>query len=170
MKKLLIIIPITGVIAVIFGAMLEASIGTLESAYAQTNATNATNNTAGVESASEIENLTGDNTGLLQNSSDISNPSTGVTQGLEKEQTADTGGNMTAADTTAGQNATTAGQNATTAGQNATTAGQNATTAGQNATTAGGGANATSAANQTSGGNKTGNPLSNIPIIGGLFK
>src|SRR5215213_1528231 len=156
MKKLLIIIPITGVIAVIFGAMLEASIGTLESAYAQTNATNATNNTAGVGSASEIENLTGDNTGLLQNSSDISNPSTGVTQGLEKEQTADTGGNMTAADTTAGQNATTAG------GQNATTAG------GQNATTAGGGANATSTANQTSSENKTGNPLSNIPIIGGL--
>ena len=150
MKKLLIIIPITGVIAVIFGAMLEASIGTLESAYAQTNATNATNNTAGVGSASEIENLTGDNTGLLQNSSDISNPSTGVTQGLEKEQTADTEGNMTAADTTAGQNATTAG--------------------GQNATTAGGGANATSTANQTSSENKTGNPLSNIPIIGGLFK
>ena len=149
MKKLLIIIPITGVIAVIFGAMLEASIGTLESAYAQTNATNATNNTAGVGSASEIENLTGDNTGLLQNSSDISNPSTGVTQGLEKEQTADTGGNMTAADTTAGQNATTAGQNATTAG---------------------GGANATSTANQTSSENKTGNPLSDIPIIGGLFK
>jgi len=149
MKKLLIIIPITGVIAVIFGAMLEASIGTLESAYAQTNATNATNNTAGVGSASEIENLTGDNTGLLQNSSDISNPSTGVTQGLEKEQTADTEGNMTAADTTAGQNATTAGQNATTAG---------------------GGANATSTANQTSSENKTGNPLSNIPIIGGLFK
>jgi hypothetical protein len=156
MKKLLIIIPITGVIAVIFGAMLEASIGTLESAYAQTNATNATNNTAGVGSASEIENLTGDNTGLLQNSSDITNPSTGVTQGLEKEQTADTEGNMTAADTTAGQNATTAGQNATTAGQNATTAG--------------GGANATSTANQTSSENKTGNPLSNIPIIGGLFK
>jgi hypothetical protein len=156
MKKLLIIIPITGVIAVIFGAMLEASIGTLESAYAQTNATNATNNTAGVGSASEIENLTGDNTGLLQNSSDITNPSTGVTQGLEKEQTADTEGNMTAADTTAGQNATTAGQNATTAGQNATTAG--------------GGANATSTANQTSSENKTGNPLSNIPIIGGFFK
>ena len=142
MKKLLIIIPITGVIAVIFGAMLEASIGTLESAYAQTNATNATNNTAGVGSASEIENLTGDNTGLLQNSSDISNPSTGVTQGLEKEQTADTEGNMTAADTTAGQNATTAG----------------------------GGANATSTANQTSSENKTGNPLSDIPIIGGFFK
>ena len=151
MKKLLIIIPITGVIAVIFGAMLEASIGTLESAYAQTNATNATNNTAGVESASEIENLTRDNTGLLQNSSDIANPSTGLTQGLEKEQTADTGGNMTAADTTAGQNATSAG-------------------GGQNATSAGGGANATSTANQTSSENKTGNPLSDIPIIGGLFK
>ena len=160
MKKLLIIIPITGVIAVIFGAMLEASIGTLESAYAQTNATNATNNTAGVGSASEIENLTGDNTGLLQNSSDIANPSTGLTQGLEKEQTADTGGNMTAADTTAGQNATSAG-----GGQNATSAG-----GGQNATSAGGGANATSTANQTSSENKTGNPLSNIPIIGGFFK
>ena len=160
MKKLLIIIPVTGVIAVIFGAMLAPSIGTVESAYAQTNATNATNTTAGVGSASEIENLTRDNTGLLQNSSDIANPSTGLTQGLEKEQTADTGGNMTAADTTAGQNATSAG-----GGQNATSAG-----GGQNATSAGGGANATSTANQTSGENKTGNPLSNIPIIGGLFK
>ena len=138
----MIIIPITGMIAAIFGAMLAESIGTLESVYAQTNATNATNTTTGVGSASEIENLTGDNTGLLQNSSDIASPSTGLTQGLEKEQTADTGGNMTAADTTAGQNATTAG----------------------------GGTNATSTANQTSGGNKTGNPLSNVPIIGQFFK
>ena len=161
----MIIIPITGMIAVIFGAMLAASIGTLESVYAQTNATNATTNTtSGVGSASEIENLTGGtqgNTGLLQNSSDISSPSTGLTQGLEKEQTADTEGNMTAADITAGQNATTAGQNATTAGQNATTAG-----GGGNATTTGNNTNA----NQTSSENKTGNPLSNVPIIGQFFK
>jgi TolA-binding protein len=150
MKKLMIIIPITGMIAVIFGAMLAASIGTLESVYAQTNATNATTNTTtGVGSASEIENLTGGtqgNTGLLQNSSDISSPSTGLTQGLEKEQTADTEGNMTAADKTAGQNATTAG------GGNATTTGNNTN------------------ANQTSSENKTGNPLSNVPIIGQFFK
>ena len=154
----MIIIPITGMIAVIFGAMLAASIGTLESVYAQTNATNATTNTtSGVGSASEIENLTGGtqgNTGLLQNSSDISSPSTGLTQGLEKEQTADTEGNMTAADITAGQNATTAGQNATTAG-----GGGNATTTGNNTN-----------ANQTSSENKTGNPLSNVPIIGQFFK
>jgi hypothetical protein len=152
MKKLMIIMPITGMIAVIFGAMLAASIGTLESVYAQTNATNATTNTTtGGGSASEIENLTGGtqgNTGLLQNSSDISSPSTGVTQGLEKEQTSDTEGNMTAADKTAGQNATTAGGG----GGNATTTGNN------------------TSANQTSSENKTGNPLSNIPIIGGLFK
>ena len=151
MKKLMIIIPITGMIAVIFGAMLAASIGTLESVYAQTNATNATTNTtSGVGSASEIENLTGGtqgNTGLLQNSSDISSPSTGLTQGLEKEQTADTEGNMTAADITAGQNATTAG-----GGGNATTTGNNTN------------------ANQTSSENKTGNPLSNVPIIGQFFK
>jgi hypothetical protein len=154
MKKLMIIIPITGMIAVIFGAMLAASIGTLESVYAQTNATNATTNTTtGVGSASEIENLTGGtqgNTGLLQNSSDISSPSTGLTQGLEKEQTADTEGNMTAADKTAGQNATTAGGGG--GGGNATTTGNNTN------------------ANQTSSENKTGNPLSDIPIIGGLFK
>jgi hypothetical protein len=151
MKKLMIIIPITGVIAAIFGAMLAASIGTLESVYAQTNATNATN-TTGVGSASEIENLTGGtqgNTGLLQNSSDISSPSTGLTQGLEKEQTADTEGNMTAADKTAGQNATTAGGGG---GGNATTTGNN------------------TSANQTSSENKTGNPLSDVPIIGQFFK
>ena len=149
----MIIIPITGMIAVIFGAMLAASIGTLESVYAQTNATNATTNTtSGVGSASEIENLTGGtqgNTGLLQNSSDISSPSTGLTQGLEKEQTADTEGNMTAADITAGQNATTAGGGG---GGNATTTGNNTN------------------ANQTSSENKTGNPLSNVPIIGQFFK
>ena len=150
MKKLMITLPITVVTAAIFGAILAASIGTSESVYAQTNATNTTNNNAtGVESASQIENLTGDNTGLLQNSSNIASPSTGLTQGLEKEQTADTGGNMTAADKTASQNATTAG--------------------------GGGGANATTAANNTSGNqtsseNKTGNPLSNVPIIGQFFK
>jgi hypothetical protein len=175
MKKLMIIIPITGMIAVIFGAMLAASIGTLESVYAQANATNATTNTTtGVGSASEIENLTGGtqgNTGLLQNSSDISSPSTGLTQGLEKEQTADTEGNMTAADKTAGQNATTAGGGG--GGGNATTTGNN-TNANQTSS-AGGGGNATTTgnntnANQTSSENKTGNPLSNVPIIGQFFK
>ena len=141
----MIIIPITVVIAAIFGVMLAVSIGTLESVYAQTNATNTTTNgnQSDVTTASEIEGLTEDNTG------DIAGQNTGVTQGLEKEQTADTAGNMTAADETAGQNATT-------------------TTGG------GGGANATStnntSANQTSSENKTGNPLSNIPIIGELFK
>jgi hypothetical protein len=176
MKKLMIIMPITGMIAVLFGAMLAASIGTLESVYAQTNATNATTNTtSGVGSASEIENLTGGtqgNTGLLQNSSDISSPSTGLTQGLEKEQTADTEGNMTAADKTAGQNATTAGGSGGAGGGNATTAGNNTNA---NQTSSAGGGNATTAgnntnANQTSSENKTGNPLSNVPIIGQFFK
>ena len=141
----MIIIPITVIIAVIFGAMLAASTGTMESVYAQTNATNTTTNgnQSDVTTASEIEGLTEDNTG------DIAGQNTGLTQGLEKEQTADTAGNMTAADETAGQNATTT-------------------------TTGDGGANATStnntSANQTSSENKTGNPLSNIPIIGELFK
>jgi hypothetical protein len=145
MKKLMIIIPITVVIAVIFGAMLAASIGTLESVYAQTNATNTTTNgnQSDVTTASEIEGLTEDNTG------DIAGQNTGVTQGLEKEQTADTAGNMTAADETAGQNATTTG-----GGANATS-----TTSTNN-----------TSVNQTSSENKTGNPLSNIPIIGELFK
>jgi hypothetical protein len=76
-----------------------------------------------------MENLTGDNTG------DIGGESTGLMQGLEKEQTTETEGNMTAADITAG----------------------------------GGGANATTA-NETSRQNNTGNPLSDVPIIGELFK
>jgi hypothetical protein len=147
MKKLLFIIPITVVIAVIFGAMLAASIGTLESVYAQTNATNTTTtngNQSDATTASEIEGLTEDNT------SDIGGQNTGLTQGLEKEQTADTAGNMTAADETAGQNATT-----TAAG----VGGANTTTTANNTTV-----------NETSSQNNTGNPLSNIPIIGELFK
>jgi hypothetical protein len=157
MKKLLLIIPITVVIAVIFGAMLAASIGTLESVYAQTNATNTTTNgnQSDVTTASEIEGLTEDNT------SDIGGQNTGLTQGLEKEQTADTAGNMTAADETAGQNATTT----TTAGGG----GANTTTTANNTTANNTTANDTTA-NETSSQNNTGNPLSNIPIIGELFK
>src|SRR5215210_2737788 len=139
MKKLMIIIPITVVIAVIFGAMLAVSTGTMESVYAQTNATNTTTNgnQSDVTTASEIEGLTEDNTG------DIASQNTGLTQGLEKEQTADTADNMTAADETAGQNATTTttgdgGANATSTNNTTADTAGNMTaadeTAGQNAT------------------------------------
>lgn len=90
--------------AVIFGAMLAAYIGTLESVYAQTKATNSNNNTTttGVGSASDLENITRGNTSLSQNCGDIANPTIGLAGGLEKEQINDTEGNMTAADKTVG--------------------------------------------------------------------
>ena len=159
MKKIMIIIPITFVIAVIFGAaVLSTYIGTLESVYAQTNATNtikANNNTttANVGSAGDLENLTSGNTGLSQNRGDIANPTIGLAGGLEKEQINDTEDNMTAADKTASQNVTSTLYDGNSS-SNATT-----TTTGNN-----------TSANQTSSENKTGNPLSNVPIIGDLFK
>jgi hypothetical protein len=148
-------------LAMAFGIIIVLAIGTIgssSSALAQTNTSagttgNTTGTTTGnattngnqsdVTTTTEIENLTGDDTG---GGSDIGAPDTGFMQGLEKEQTSGTGGNMTAADKTAGQNAT------------------NATTTG-----GGGGANATTA-NETSSQNNTGNPLSDVPIIGELFK
>lgn len=151
-------------LAMAFGIIIVLAIGTIgsssSSALAQTNTSagttgNTTGTTTGnattngnqsdVTTATEIENLTGDDTG---GGSDIGAPDTGFMQGLEKEQTSGTGGNMTAADKTAGQNAT------------------NATTTGGGG---GGGANATTA-NETSSQNNTGNPLSDVPIIGELFK
>lgn len=161
MKKIMIIIPITFVIAVIFGAaVLSTYIGTLESVYAQTNATNtikANNNTttttADVGSAGDLENLTGGNTGLSQNRGDIANPTIGLAGGLEKEQINDTEDNMTAADKTASQNVTSINGGDSSSNANTTTTANN------------------TSANQTSSENKTGNPpLSNVPIIGELFK
>jgi hypothetical protein len=130
MKKIMIMIPITVAIAVIFeAAMLAASIGTFESVYAQTNATNTTNanNTTTAErtSAGDLENLTRGNTGLSQNRGDIANPTIGLSGGLEKEQINDTEGNMTAA-------------------------GQNATNTSDSDGGGGGGANTTTTANNTS--------------------
>ena len=155
------------IIAIVFGITL-AAIGAFELADAQTNktkgtSTNATNNT-GIGSARQIENLTRGNTALLENGSNNAN-SAGVMKGLEKEQTSDTAGNMTAADKTTGQKAT--GQNATSqkaTGQNATS--QNAT----NASTSSANNTKANSTNSTSSQNKTGNPLSNIPVIGKLFK
>ena len=155
------------IIAIVFGITLSA-IGAFELADAQTNktkgtSTNATNNT-GIGSARQIENLTRGNTALLENGSNNAN-SAGVMKGLEKEQTSDTAGNMTAADKTTGQKAT--GQNATSqkaTGQNATS--QNAT----NASTSSANNTKANSTNSTSSQNKTGNPLSNIPVIGKLFK
>jgi hypothetical protein len=159
-------ISLVVIIAIVFGITL-AAIGAFELADAQTNktkgtGTNATNN-KDIGTARQIENLTKGNTALLENGSNNASPP-GITKGLEKEQTSDTAGNMTAADKTAGQKST--GQNATS--QNASSqksTGQNAT----NASTAS--ANNTAAkSNNTSSQNKTGNPLSNIPVIGKLFK
>ena len=158
MKKIMIIIPITFVIAVIFGAaVLSTYIGTLESVYAQTNGTNtikANNNTttANVGSAGDLENLTSGNTGLSQNRGDIANPTIGLAGGLEKEQINDTEGNMTTADKTASQNVTSTINGGDSSNANTTTTANNTN------------------ANQTSSENKTGNPLSNVPIIGDLFK
>jgi hypothetical protein len=161
MKKIMIIIPITFVIAVIFGAVLSTYIGTLESVYAQTNATKTikTNNnttTADVGSAADLENLTRGNTGLSQNRGDIANPTIGLAGGLEKEQINYTEDNMTTADRTAGQNVTS-----TTNGDGSSSSSDANTTTTANNTSV----------NQTSSENKTGNsPLSNVPIIGELFK
>jgi hypothetical protein len=155
MKKIMIITAITFVMAVIFGAMLAAYIGTLEPVYAQTNATNSNNNTttADVGSASDLENLTRGNTGLSQNRGDIANPTIGLAGGLEKERINDTEGNMTAADKTVSQNVTS------TINGDGSSSNANTTTTANNTNT-----------NQTSSENKTGNPLSNVPIIGELFK
>ena len=159
-------ISLVVIIAIVFGITV-AAIGAFELADAQTNktkgtGTNATNN-KDIGTARQIENLTKGNTALLENGSNNASPP-GITKGLEKEQTSDTGGKMTAADKTAGQKSS--GQNATS--QNATSqksSGQNATNA---STTS---ANNTAAkGNNTSSQNKTGNPLSNIPVIGKLFK
>ena len=169
-------ISLVVIIAIVFGITV-AAIGAFELADAQTNktkgtGTNATNN-KDIGTASQIENLTKGNTALLENGSNNASPP-GITKGLEKEQTSDTGGKMTAADKTAGQKSS--GQNATSqnaTSQNATS--QNATSqksSGQNATNASTtSANNTAAkGNNTSSQNKSGNPLSNIPVIGKLFK
>jgi hypothetical protein len=179
-------ISLVVIIAIVFGITV-AAIGAFELADAQTNktkgtGTNATNN-KDIGTARQIENLTKGNTALLENGSNNASPP-GITKGLEKEQTSDTGGKMTAADKTAGQKSS--GQNATSqnatsqksSGQNATSqksSGQNATSqksSGQNATNASTtSANNTAAkGNNTSSQNKSGNPLSNIPVIGKLFK
>ena len=142
-----------------FGIIIVITVGSIgtSSAFAQTNTSSSTTgNTSGTTTgnattngnqsdtgtASEITRLTKDNTG------DTGSPNSGLMQGMEKEQTSDTAGNMTTADKTASQNATTTG-----GGTNTTT-----TTANNTST------------NGASSQNKTGNPLSDVPVIGGLFK
>jgi hypothetical protein len=98
MKKIMIKITITFVIAVIFASMLSPYIGILESVYAQTNATNTTkgDNTttaADISSANDLENLTRGNASSSQSRGDIATPTIGVTGGgLEKEKSIDTEG------------------------------------------------------------------------------
>lgn len=154
----MIITPIIVLTAIAFGVAL-AAIGTSQLVHAQTNKTNAgatnatisgsnvtgptnTTNKTDIGTASKIENLTKGNAASLQNGSSLAGPSSGLTKGLEKEQTSDTAGKMTAADKTSGQNAS---------GANTTAA------------------NNTGAYNASSQ-NKTGNPLSNLPVIGKFFK
>jgi hypothetical protein len=60
----------------------------------QTNMTSTQQNQTGIGTASELENLTADNTGLLQNASDIGSQNTSMTEGLQQEQTT-TDTNMT---------------------------------------------------------------------------
>lgn len=84
MKKIMIKIPITFVIAVMFGTMLSTYIGILESVYAQTNATNTTkgDNTttaADISSANDLENLTRGNASSSHSRGDIATPTIGVT-------------------------------------------------------------------------------------------
>jgi hypothetical protein len=132
MKKIMITIPIT---VAITAAMLAASIGTFESVYAQTNATNTTNannNTADIRSASDLENLTrGGNASLSQNRGDIANPTIGLTRWLEREQTANIEDNLAAADKTAGQIVTTTGNGSSSSSDANTTTTANNTSANQ---------------------------------------
>jgi hypothetical protein len=60
----------------------------------QTNMTSTQQNQTGIGTASELENLIADNTGLLQNASDIGSQNTSMTEGLQQEQTT-TDTNMT---------------------------------------------------------------------------
>jgi hypothetical protein len=61
----------------------------------QTNMTSTQKNETGIGTASELENLTSDNSALLQNTSDIGSQNASVTGGLEQEQEATESSNMT---------------------------------------------------------------------------
>jgi hypothetical protein len=67
--------------------MLVGFVNPLFAQQNQTNMTSTQQNQTGIETASELENLTADNTGLFQNGSDIGSQNTSMTEGLQQEQT-----------------------------------------------------------------------------------
>jgi hypothetical protein len=102
------IIFLAAILASAFGLIVSAMGTSLEPANAQTNTTtnastsgSAVNTTAGnttdVGTATELEKLTGSNADVMGNNTETASESTGLA-GLGKEQTSDTGGNMTEGD------------------------------------------------------------------------
>jgi hypothetical protein len=105
MKK---IIFLAAILASAFVLIVFAIDTPFEPANAQTNTTtnastsgSAVNTTAGnstdVGTGTELEKLTGSNADVIGNNTETASESTGLA-GLEKEQTSDTGGNMTEGD------------------------------------------------------------------------
>lgn len=102
------ILPIASVLVLSFGLMFSVSAG-VNQLYGQQNQTNnmtqqqrQQNQTTGIGTAGEIENLTAGNIPVVGNETDIeSQNDTSVTEGLQKEQTT-TDTNMTSNQTGAG--------------------------------------------------------------------
>jgi hypothetical protein len=102
------IIFLAAILASAFGLIVSAMGTSWEPANAQTNTTtnastsgSSVNTTAGnttdVGTSTELEKLTGSNADVMGNNTETASESTGLA-GLEKEQTSDTGGNMTEGD------------------------------------------------------------------------
>jgi hypothetical protein len=68
-------------------SMLAGFVNPLFAQQNQTNMTSTQQNQTGIGTASELENLTADNTGLFQNGSDIGSQNTSMTEDLQQEQT-----------------------------------------------------------------------------------
>jgi hypothetical protein len=68
-------------------SMLAGFVNPLFAQQNQTNMTSTQQNQTGIGTASKLENLTADNTGLFQNGSDIGSQNTSMTEGLQQEQT-----------------------------------------------------------------------------------
>ena len=101
------------VLALSLGLMLATVDSSLESVSAQSNQSGnqsgnqstggqetAGQDTEGIGSVQELQNLTGQSNETISNNTDIASPSAGM-GGLEKEQTTDTGGKMTESDKSA---------------------------------------------------------------------
>ena len=83
MEKLILI---TSVLVLSF-SMLAGFVNPLFAQQNQTNMTSTQQNQTDIGTASELENLTADNTDLLQNASDVGSQNTSITEGLQQEQT-----------------------------------------------------------------------------------